>query len=294
MRVSARVNPFLAATGARPPPDLDLLEARLEELERRARAAWPGVLVSPEVFFGALGRGVAAAGDVLAELPALRCEDVWLAVACAAAHPAALDAFARFTEPELHRIVGRAKRGAMDHEDLRQLVWQKLFVPARGEQPKILEYAGQGDLRAWFRVVATRVYVDASRKRSGQEEAHDGSSAADALFAENGDPEMDYLKRHYRGAFVDAFTAALAALPAEERTALRQQLVDRIGIDQIAATLGVHRATAARRVQKAREALLADTRRRLMIGLGLSRVELESVMRMIESQLHVSVGRLLG
>jgi hypothetical protein len=47
-------------------------------------------------------------------------------------------------------------------------------------------------------------------------------------------------------------------------------------------------------VQSAKATLLMETRRRLMAGLRLSRDELESVMRMIESQLHVSVLRLLA
>ena len=74
---------------------------------------------------------------------------------------------------------------------------------------------------------------------------------------------------------------------------LRAHFVHGLNIDEIAAAHGVHRATAARRLAKAREDLLRDTRRILLARLSLSRDELASVMRLIESKLHVSVERLL-
>ena len=65
-------------------------------------------------------------------------------------------------------------------------------------------------------------------------------------------------------------------------------------IDEIAAAFGIHRATAARRVTSARDKLLADTRRRLLEKLSLESRELDSIFRLIESRLHISMGRLLG
>ncbi|MBN1606671.1 MAG: transcriptional regulator, partial [Polyangiaceae bacterium] len=65
-------------------------------------------------------------------------------------------------------------------------------------------------------------------------------------------------------------------------------------IDEIAAAFGIHRATAARRVARARSALLAATRRELGERLRMSTAALKSVMRLIQSQLHASVRRLLG
>ena len=182
----------------------------------------------------------------------------------------------------------------MRGDDFKQEVRHKLFIGKEGAGPKIAEYSGEGDLKGWIRVVAVRSLVDVGRKRSGGEAPASGDRAVEVLFAGGDDPELEYLKRHYRLEFSAAFTDAIGALAPEDRTALRHHFVDKLTIDQIAHAQGIHRATAARRVQKAREDLLADTRRRLMTRLRLSRGELESVMRMIESQLHVSVGRLLG
>ncbi len=56
----------------------------------------------------------------------------------------------------------------------------------------------------------------------------------------------------------------------------------------------MHRATAARWLQAARAAVLDGTQGELIRRLRLSRTELANVMRLIESQLDVSLPRLLG
>ena len=75
---------------------------------------------------------------------------------------------------------------------------------------------------------------------------------------------------------------------------LRSYYAQKMTIDEIAAAFGIHRATAARRVNGAREQLLAETRRRLSEKLALYSRDLDSMFRLIESRLHISVGRLLG
>jgi RNA polymerase sigma-70 factor (ECF subfamily) len=55
----------------------------------------------------------------------------------------------------------------------------------------------------------------------------------------------------------------------------------------------VHRSTAARQVARTRDALLAATRRALMARLHIGRREFESIMRLISSQLDVSVATFL-
>ncbi|HSR96999.1 MAG TPA: hypothetical protein VLM79_08125 [Kofleriaceae bacterium] len=69
--------------------------------------------------------------------------------------------------------------------------------------------------------------------------------------------------------------------------------LDRINIDQLARMHGVHRATAARWIQAAREAVVAGTHRELCKRLRLSRSEVASVIRLIHSELEVSLSRAL-
>ena len=108
-----------------------------------------------------------------------------------------------------------------------------------------------------------------------------------------GDVELSYLKASYRAAFKTAFQEAFMSLEARDRTLLRYQLVDGLRLEQIAAIFGFSRATAARRLQDVRDNLRRATRRALAESLDLSGIELESMMALVDSQLEVSITRLL-
>jgi len=74
---------------------------------------------------------------------------------------------------------------------------------------------------------------------------------------------------------------------------LRQHTLDGQSIDRLAALHGVHRATAARWIDAARGTVLAGTQRELIQRLGLNTSELASVIRLIQSQLELSLLRAL-
>ena len=144
---------------------------------------------------------------------------------------------------------------------------------------------------SWVRVVAAR---ETARflPRARREIAADEEEFATLIGADD-DPEIGYLKRLYRHEFKRAFQAAIEQLDDLGRLILRQHVLDGLGIDELAGLHGVHRATAARWIQSAREAVLAGTQRELIRRLQLSRSELVSIMRLIGSQLDVSLPRLL-
>ena len=70
-------------------------------------------------------------------------------------------------------------------------------------------------------------------------------------------------------------------------------MLDGIGIDELAAQHGVHRATCARWLEAARQQILVATQKELIDRLSLSRAELQSVIKLIASQLEVSLARVL-
>jgi len=74
---------------------------------------------------------------------------------------------------------------------------------------------------------------------------------------------------------------------------LHQHALDGLSIDKLAAFYRVHRATTARWLDAARQAVLDGTRRELVSRLQLSVNELDSIMRMIGSRLDVSLPELL-
>jgi RNA polymerase sigma-70 factor (ECF subfamily) len=200
---------------------------------------------------------------------------------------------------EVDIALARMRVGPPRSHDVKQLVRQRLFVgppvaggPGHGPG-KITEYAGRGDLRRWVRAVAVRTCLNDLRKGK-----HEVLAADDQLIAQQAmpgdDPELAYMKRTYSGAFKDAFGEALAGLGPREQTLLRYHHVDSLNIDEIGAIYRVHRVTAFRWLEKARAQLIEGTLTRLRGRLQLSAGELESVLRLIRSQVHLSLVRHLG
>ena len=264
------------------------LEGLLGDLIAQASSAWPEVRVDPEAFAEFLGRRVSLADLALARL---RVGDLWVACASASGDPAALAVVEARYLPDVDAALGKMGLSRDRIAEVKQGLRRLLFVGDAESPPRIGDYRGTGDLRAWMRVTAMRAALKLIRKESRE------TSSDDALLearAPEDDPELAYMKAAYRAAFKTAFQEALESLESRERTLLKQQVVDGLGIDELGALYEVHRATAARWVAAAREKLLSRTRRTFMLHARISNDECESIMRMVRSQLDVSLLRRLA
>lgn len=266
----------------------------LEEMVDLARKGAPELSVDPLRFARRMLRSASSTGTLdVSLLSKIRGADLYLAEGCSQGDAASIALFDVLFGREFDVVTSRVRQTGVDRDDLAQMAREKLFVHGA-----IGDYSGQGDLRNWFRVLLTRLLLDVSRKR--REEVMPGDLPVEvqrqpfAPYSPEVDPELDYMKAHYRDAFRSAFERAARSLTVDERNILRQHFSHGLGIDKLAVLFGVHRATAARRVTRAREELLMRTREELRKALGLGMSELDSVMRYIESQVHVSVERVLG
>ena len=269
-------------------------EARLEAAHAEARGAWPPGWLDDEAFAGELSARLEGDG---AETPRwwehLHAADLFLASACARGVAGALDRFERLHGDEIARIARRFERPGLPADDLVQQLRTKLF--ASGEEgPRIASYTGQGFLQNWLRVTATRTFIDCGRGRAEVSELPIGAGLQAVLAEPGPDPELELLKREHVAHFRAAFAEAIGALDSSDRLVLKQHLVERLTIDQIGGLYHLHRATAARRLARAREALLGATRSALARRLELPLERLVGVLDLLASRLEVSVERLLG
>jgi RNA polymerase sigma-70 factor (ECF subfamily) len=264
--------------------------ASIAAAAQRVRASHPDYVADLGTFFARLGSLLADGQPREQALSGVCVEDLYLAYATSSQETSAIIALKQEMEPELRAALGRLRVPARQHDDLRQRLWIKLLVG--GDHPKILDYSGRGKLRYWFRVTAVRFLLDDLRVQKGP--SAPTSEEVDEIASPLADPELELLKRKYSQEFTSAFEQATVALSPEDRNVLRSYYAKQMTIDEIATAFGIHRATAARRVHRAREALLSDTRRRLAEQLRLTHSELDSVLRLIESRMQVSVHRLLG
>ena len=114
-----------------------------------------------------------------------------------------------------------------------------------------------------------------------------------SLIAPGDGPDLLEMRARYKPEVDAAIRAALVGLPAAERALLRYSVVDGWSIDRIAALYGLHRSTAARRVSAARDQLAAAIRAEVAARLAISIDEVDSIVRLVQSKLEVSLERLL-
>lgn len=260
-----------------------------------ARAALPTVPLDDHAFAAHLAAVLPeeASGDPLASrLGALRAADLYLAAACARGVPEALRVFEERFQPDVVAAIARTHPAPDLADEISARVRRKLLVAGDGGRaPRIAEYSGRGDLHGWVKVVAAREAISAVRRAPRESPSGDAERLADLLGGD--DPELEHLKRTYAAEFRDAFRTALAGLAVRERNLLRHQYVDGLSVDEVGAIYRVHRATAARWVAKAREELEAAVRAGLAARLRVRPAELESILRLVQSRLEVSLHALL-
>ena len=292
------IRPFVDAAPLALRPALEAvpdLARRLWALVAEGRAAWPELTVEPRGLVAFIAERLEDDADPTEALDGLRPTDLYLVYACATGVAGAVATFDRHYMREVEIALSRMRIGPDRTADVKQLVRQRLFVaPGEvGQSGKISEYAGRGDLRRWVRAVAVRTCLNDLRK--GKHEVLTGDDQLIANQAMPGDdPEIAYMKRTYAHEFREAFGAALGGLGPREQTLLRYHHVDGLNIDEIGAIYRVHRVTAFRWLEKAKEQLVKGTLEVLRARLKLNPRELDSVLRMIRSQIHLSLIRHLG
>jgi RNA polymerase sigma-70 factor (ECF subfamily) len=287
---------FLAGLSA---PSREAL-ARLPDLEQKlylrfseAQGAWPEFRVIAEVFLPYAAARVDA-GDPAGSFEKLRLTDLYVACACVQRDGRAVAALHARHFAEIEAAVARMRLPAAKIDDVKQIVSRTLFVGDASSPPHVVQYSGKGDLRGWLRVTAVRAALKVIRKEKREILVEDDALfEAQAAHVAAADPEMMYVKEVYRAAFKQAFQEALDSLTDREKILVRQHVVDELSIDQLGALYQVHRATAARWVQGARDTLLTRTRKRFMANVKISATECESIMRMVRSQLDVTIRRRL-
>lgn len=269
------------------------LEPLLAERLAQARAAWPDVTVEVDRLMQAIAHRLDPERSPADALAAMQTDDLYLACGCAAGDPAAIAGFEQRCGDVIDRTIASSGVAAAERADLGQIVRQRLLVaPPDGGAPRIAGYSARGSLQAWVRVTAAREAARALPQARRDIAAEDDELAG--LIAPDDDPEVGYFKRLYREEFKRAFHAAVDALEDRERLVLRQHVIDGVSIDRLAALHDVHRATAARWVHAARDAVVEGTQRELARRLRLGRDELASMLRLIRSQLDISLQRVLG
>lgn len=257
------------------PQDNEMADVAL--LHARGREAWPDLEISEEDFAAHVSRLSDPSPDFAA--------DLYLACACALGSNRAIQHFEERYMKEIERGFAKVSASEEERAEAKQQLLERLFV-----KRKIADYAATGPLVLWLRVAALRTLHNVVARKP--KETSIEQELLDALPAENVDPELLHLKSLYRAAFREAFASGVAALSVEDRALLHQRFVGNLTQPQLAEAYDVHVNTIARWIEKARQTLERAIYRDLESRLDVKGEELESILRLVRSQLDVSLGGL--
>jgi RNA polymerase sigma-70 factor (ECF subfamily) len=252
-----------------------------------ARQAWPSLYLDPLVFLAYLASRVPEDMEFSRISSHMQLGEVYLTCACRENVHGAVDLFEATYGESINSALRPLNLAPDNFAEVRQSLRHRLFLGGESSGPAIDKYSGVGSLRAWVCVVAVREAIALFRQQDRQK-TMDERALVD-MPALEADPELAHMKSIYREEFRTAFSSAMASLGAKDRTLLRQTYIDGLTIDQLGQIYRVHRSTAARRVERVRDILLAATQEHLMNQLSLSQEDVESMIRLINSQIDISI-----
>ncbi len=195
----------------------------------------------------------------------LQADDLCLIVACEQGNQKAWgDLVERFSA-----TVRSAARSASSNEDqaedLAQSIWAELHglrVRDDGKPAgKLAYYSGRGSLAGWLRAVVAQLAVDQHRKQSRLVQTEEDSDF-DRIIQDGQDeqswsghggsvnPELEISKKLASAQLQKALAKSIGHLSAEDRLLVKLYYFDGLRLREAGAVLGVHEATASRRVTR--------------------------------------------
>lgn len=207
----------------------------------------------------------AAPARIAQFIEGLRADDLCLVVACERGDAGAWDDLINAFGATVRSAARGASRDEGAAEELAQSIWAELHGlranAAGAAAGKLAYYSGCGSLGGWLRAVVGQLAVDRHRKSSRlvqtEEDAdfdrlaHEPSPGEDKFHvAAAPDPEAALAASETSRALHTAIARAIAELDGEDRLLIRLYYFDGLRLREAGAALGVHEATASRRLTK--------------------------------------------
>ncbi|MEP6818200.1 MAG: sigma-70 family RNA polymerase sigma factor [bacterium] len=249
---------------------------------------------------------LAVIGDFIDKLQA---DDLCLIVACEQGNQKAwTDLVERFsaTVRSAARSASSNEEGA---EDLAQSIWAELHGLRLREDGKpagkLAYYSGRGSLAGWLRAVVAQLAVDQHRKQSrlvqteedadfdriiqhGQEETTwSGHGAAT-------NPELQISAKLAGAQLQKALAESVKQMSAEDRLLVKLYYFDGLRLREAGAVLGVHEATASRRLTRIHAELRQQVETRLIGQEGWTKSETECAFAEVALNLEADLEPMLA
>jgi RNA polymerase sigma-70 factor, ECF subfamily len=149
-------------------------------------------------------------------------------------------------------------------EDLAQSIWAELYglrIRKDGKRAsKLAYYSGRGSLAGWLRAVVAQLAVDTYRKQARLVQTEEDSDL-DRLAQEvpagqkpsassGGNPEQTMARKFEESDMQEALNRSVKELSPEDRLLVKLYYFDNLRLREAGVLLGVHEATASRRLTR--------------------------------------------
>jgi RNA polymerase sigma-70 factor, ECF subfamily len=239
----------------------------------------------------------------------LQADDLCLIVACEQGNQKAwTDLVERFsaTVRSAARSASSNEEGA---EDLAQSIWAELHGLRLREDGKpagkLAYYSGRGSLAGWLRAVVAQLAIDQHRKQSrlvqteedadfdriiqhGQEETTWSGHGVTA------NPELQISTKLAGAQMQKALAESVKQMTAEDRLLVKLYYFDGLRLREAGGVLGVHEATASRRLTRIHGELRQQVEKLLIEQEGWSKSETERAFSEVALNLEADIEPLLA
>jgi RNA polymerase sigma-70 factor (ECF subfamily) len=206
----------------------------------------------------------ASSEQIISFVDGLYADDLCLAIACQRGDQAAWSELVEGYGATVKSAARAASPNEEMAEDLAQSIWAELHglkIRADGQPAgKLAYYSGAGSLGGWLRAVVGQLAIDRHRREARlvhtEEDAdldrlsREGDADDHRVFHHAPSPE-ELLATNVAGSAVEkAFAKSLSELEDEDRLLVKLYYFDGLRLREAGAVLGVHEATASRRLTR--------------------------------------------
>ena len=249
------------------------------------------------------------AAEISKFIDEMQADDLCLIVACERGDEGAwTDLVERFT-PTVRSAARSASANEDAAEDLAQSIWAELYglrVRKDGKPAsKLAYYSGRGSLAGWLRAVVAQLAIDTFRKQSRLVQTEEDKDlerlARDAQGGEAGrivagipTPEESMSNRFAQTDLQQALGKAVQELGAEDRLLVKLYYFDNLRLREAGVVLGVHEATASRRLTRIQTDLRKRVTKILIDERGWTQRETDKAFAEVAQHLDTDLEALLS
>jgi len=236
----------------------------------------------------------------------MQADDLCLIIACERGDERAWnDLVERFTAT-VRSAARSASKNEDAAEDLAQSIWAELYglrtrkdgMPAS----KLAYYSGRGSLAGWLRAVVAQLAVDVFRKQSRLVQTEEDTdlerlarvAECQPIVAGIPSPEESISNRFAQTDMQQALNQSVQELPAEDRLLVKLYYFDNLRLREAGAVLGVHEATASRRLARIQTDLRKRVTKILVDERGWTQAETERSFAEVAQHLDTDLESLLS